>query len=154
MEMPKPTDAHKQLEKLAGTWVGEEKMYPSPWDPQGGTAMGRVENKTALGGFVLVQDYKQERGGRTTFEGHGIFSWDEKQKSYVLHWFDSMGMPPNEFRGGFEGGVFTLANQGPMGHSRVVFDLRQSGKYTFKMEMSSDGKTWQPMMEGGYTLKR
>jgi hypothetical protein len=125
-------------------------MHPSPWDPAGGTALGRVENREALDGFVVVQDYAQERAGRVTFRGHGVFSWDAPRRSYVFHWFDSMGMPPNEYVGQFQGDVLTLSYQGPQGHSRAVFDLTQAGRYAFRMDFSPDGATWQTLMEGSY----
>ena len=32
MDMPKPTPAHDRLKKFVGTWKGEEKLSPSPWD--------------------------------------------------------------------------------------------------------------------------
>jgi hypothetical protein len=67
MEMPKPTAAHKQLELLAGDWVGEEIMHPSPWATGGGTATARVRNRVGLDGFAVIQDYVQERGGEPTF---------------------------------------------------------------------------------------
>jgi hypothetical protein len=54
MEMPKPSDGHRRLERLAGRWEGEEKMEPSPWDPQGGTALGCVT-------------------------GHGVYTYDPKE---------------------------------------------------------------------------
>ncbi len=150
MEMPKPTDAHKKLARLVGTWTGEEKMHPSPWDPKGGTAMGKITNRLALGGFAVIQEYRQERGGQTTFEGHGVFSYDAARQDYLLHWFDSMGTPPNEFRGRFEGQVLTLFSESPQGRSRAIFDLGGDGTYTFKMDMSPDGRQWQTLMEGGY----
>lgn len=76
MEMPRPTEAHRRLHALAGDWTGTEKMHPSPWDPQGGTAEGRVQNRVALDGFAIVQQYEQRRGGQISFSGHGVFSWD------------------------------------------------------------------------------
>ena len=150
MEMPKPSEAHKRLELLIGSWSGEEIMQPSPWDQQGGTATGRVINRFAVDGFVVVQDYEQEREGRVTFRGHGIFSWDAGRQDYALHWFDSMGMPPNEFRGKFEGKVLTMTCQNPMGHSRGIFDFTEAGTYSFKMDMSQDGSQWQNLMSGTY----
>ena len=150
MEMPKPTEAHRKLEKLVGSWSGEEKISPSPWDPQGGTAVGRVQNRLALDGFIVVQDYEQERGGAVNFRGHGVFSWDSMQQCYVLHWFDSMGMPPNEFCGNFDDNVLTLSSSGPQGHSRAVFDFREEGSYTFRMDVSQDGSEWYTFMEGKY----
>ena len=41
MEMPKVGTEQKRLNELfSGTWRGEEKLYPSDWDPKGGTAFG------------------------------------------------------------------------------------------------------------------
>jgi hypothetical protein len=151
MEMPKPTDAHKKLERLVGRWSGEEKMFPSPWDPKGGMAVARVNNKLALDGFAVVQHYEQERGGTVTFRGHGVFRWDPNQNTYMLYWFDSMGFPPNEFRGDFKDNILMMAYQGPQGHTRATFDLSQDRRYTFRMEVSQDGKQWVPFTEGLYT---
>ncbi len=151
MEMPKPTEAHRKLEKLVGQWTGEERLFPSPWDPKGGTAVGRVQNRLALDGFIVVQDYEQRRGGVVNFRGHGVFSWNAGEAVYVLHWFDSTGLPPNQFRGGFEDDVLTLTDHGPQGHFRVVFDHRQPDRYSFRMEVSQDGNAWQTLMEGSYS---
>ncbi len=151
MDMPRPGEPHRRLQELVGSWVGKERLSPSPWDPVGGEAVGRIENRAALDGFVVVQDYGQERNGAVTFRGHGIFSWDAPRGSYVLHWFDSMGMPPNEYRGNFDGNVLSLSNQGPQGHSRAVFDLGEPGRYVFRMDFSQDGSHWQTLMEGQYS---
>ena len=133
MGMPTAGEAHKRLEKLIGEWNGEEVMEPSQWDPKGGTAIGRITNRAALDGFNVIQDYQQERDGQVTFRGHGVFGWDMATQDYVLHWFDSMGMSPNEFRGRFEGDVLTMTSRSAMGHSRTVTDLGQDGTYSFKM---------------------
>ena len=53
MDMPKPSPGHSKLAKLAGSWVGEETMHPSPWDPKGGTARGRSKSQLGLSGFAL-----------------------------------------------------------------------------------------------------
>jgi len=150
MDMPRPNEHHRALARLAGNWRGDEKMHPSPWDPQGGTATGEIENRVALDGLILVQDYRQVRAGAVTFRGHGVFSWSPGARCYELHWFDSMGMPPNAFRGALENGVLTMTSEGPQGSSRVSFDLREEGEYSFTMDMSLDGRTWRTMMEGRY----
>ena len=93
MEMPTPGDAHRRLEVLVGTWIGEETMHPSPWDPQGGVADGTIENRLALDGFNVIQEYTQSRDGQQTFAGHGVFGWDGQRGCYTLHWFDTMGTP-------------------------------------------------------------
>jgi hypothetical protein len=150
MEMPKPTDAHKKLERLAGRWKGEEKIHPSPWEPKGGMAIARINNRTALDGFSVIQDYEQERNGAVNFRGHGVFTYDPTQQCYIMHWWDTMGMPMSEYKGNFEGNVLTLSSKNPQGLSRAVFDLHKEGKYTFKMEGSQDGKLWHTFMEGNY----
>ncbi|MFQ5718590.1 MAG: DUF1579 family protein [Acidobacteriota bacterium] len=149
--MPRPGAAHARLEKLVGTWRGEEKMSPSPWMPEGGTAIGEVTNRIAMDGFNVVQDYTQTRDGTVSFRGHGVFGWDDTRKEYTLHWFDSMGMPPNVFRGSFDGDTLTLSSHDPRVHSRTVFDFGAPGSYRFKMEMSQDGNAWHAMMEATYS---
>jgi hypothetical protein len=154
MEMPKPTDAHRKLSMLDGNWKGEETLFPSPWDPKGGTAVGIAKNRTALDGFAVIHDYAQERGGAVTYQGHGIFGFDAKKNEYIMYWFDSMGTPLNEFRGKFEGNVLSMVHKGEMGQSRAIFDFSAPGKYTFKMDMSQDGAKWMPMMEGRYAKQK
>ena len=70
-------------------------MAPSPRDPEGGTATGRCENRSVLGGDSVVQDYTRTRGGKTTFEGHGVFGDNAEQDCSTLHGWDSMGFSPN-----------------------------------------------------------
>ncbi|MGH7149545.1 MAG: DUF1579 family protein [Planctomycetota bacterium] len=151
--MPKPTEAHRKLERLVGNGVGEEKMHPSPFDPKGGTATGRLSNRLALDGFAVVQDYEQERNGAIAFRGHGVFRYDAAEGAYSLHWYDSMGMAPNVFRGSFEGEVPTLACRAPQKTYRAVFEFQGTGGYSFRMEVSPDGKAWFPSMEGRYTRR-
>lgn len=151
MQMPKPSDAHQKLTRLVGRWRGEERLFPTPWDPKGGIAIGRVENRTALDGFVVVQDYEQAREGTVNFRGHGVFSWDDPQQCYKMHWFDSMGMPASEYKGTLNDNILTLTSKNPQGLNRAIFNLQQEGKYKFLMEVSPDGQQWFPFMEGHYS---
>ena len=150
MDMPRPSKGHLMLEKLAGSWEGEETMHPSQWDPKGGTAVGRNNNEIALGGFALISDYEQERDGVVTFRGHGVYTYDPDQDRYSLHWFDSMGSPPELFEGGFDGDVLTLAHGGPGMHARLTSDLSNAGTMLAKMEMSQDGTEWKILFEAVY----
>jgi hypothetical protein len=150
MDMAKPTDDHRKLEKLIGSWVGEEHIHPSPSDPRGGVAVGRVLNRLALGGLIVVQEYEQERNGSISARGHGVFSWDPTQHCYALHWFDSWGLKPSEFHGDFQGPVLTLISKEKHGLSRAVFSFLVDGSYTFKMDVSKDGNHWYTCTEGHY----
>jgi len=138
------------LEKLAGSWEGEETMHPSQWDPTGGVAVGRNESRIGLGGFVLITDYEQERDGVITFTGHGVYTYDPGVNGYRLHWFDCMGTPPEVFTGGFDGEVLTLAHGGPGMHARLTYDLTGPGTLRSRMEMSQDGTSWNTLFEAVY----
>jgi len=150
MQKPIPADAHRRLEVLAGKWTGQEKVYPSPFSPQGGTATGRANNRIALDGFAVIQDYEHESGGGVAFRGHGIFRWDAMQNCYVLYWFDSFGMPPSEFRGQFQGDVLTMVSRSPQGFMRAMWEIKSRERYTYRMDVSPDGANWQPFMEATY----
>mgnify|MGYP003580399889 CR=1 FL=1 len=153
-EMPKPTDRHAKLKALEGTWVGEEKIHPSPWDPKGGPAMGRAETKTDMDGFYVVTDYVQERDGKTCYKGHGVFGYEPGTNTYTMHWFDSMGFPSGDpAKGTWEGNRLTFQKASPMGQGRYIYDFEGEGKYRFKIENSQDGKQWSTFMEGMYTRK-
>ena len=150
MDMPKPGPGHKRLERLTGTWEGEEKMYPSQWDPKGGTAIGRNKGRLALNGFALINDYEQERDGVITFTGHGVMRFDSKLEIYTLHWFDCMGTGCEIFTGRFEGEVLTMSHGGPGMHSRLTYDFSELPHLLSKMEMSQDGATWNTLFEARY----
>ncbi len=152
MDMPQPSDAHRRLARLAGQWAGEEKMFPSEWDPKGGVAVGRTSARVALGEFAVVSDYEQERDGRTTFIGHGVWTVDpsDQENECVLYWFDSIGMGLEAFRGGWEGDILTVQSRNAMGHARLTYDLSESGLIRTRMETSQDGDGWETMFEGEY----
>jgi hypothetical protein len=79
--------------------------------------------------------------------------YDEKAQEYVLHWFDSMGMGDDVFRGRLEGQRLTLLSKNFMGHHRLTYDLSEKGTLRTKMEMSGDGKQWKAMFDGVYHRK-
>lgn len=151
MDMPKPGDHHKKLAILIGEWRGAETLHPSPWDPTGGTATARVVNRWVADGFAVVQEYEQRRGGKVTFSGHGVFWWDPARQEYVMHWWDSMGGIGGEYRGQFDGNRLMLGAPMPQGgHSRTSWEIDSPDAHSFLMEVSPDGTTWHPAMEGRY----
>jgi len=150
MEMPTPTEHHQKLANLEGRWRGTETMYPSQWDPAGGTATGLNEMRLALDGFAVISDYEQERDGTITFRGHGVMTYEPGEGHYILHWFDSLGSPPEVFRGNFEGDFLTLSHGGPCIHARLTYDLSTAGTLRTQMEMSQDGAEWALFFEASY----
>jgi hypothetical protein len=128
-----PTEQHRKLQALVGSWEGQETMSPSPWDPEGGTARSRVEARLELDGMYVIYDYVQERDGRVTYRGHGVYGWDDKRRAYTMYWFDSMGMDPGgPACGTWEGDTLTFQMATPMGQSRYIHTFRADGKYDFR----------------------
>lgn len=153
MDMPKPNEHHERLKRLVGSWQGTETMHPSQWDPKGGEATGKSVSTLALGGFAVITDYEQERGGTVTYAGHGVWTCDSKADQVVLYWFDSMGSPAEVFKGGWDGDHLTVAHGGPGMHARLSYDFSRDGRMASRMEMSSDGLEWKTLFDGSYRLK-
>lgn len=149
MNMPKPTEHHEQLARLAGEWRGHEILHPSPWAPERREAVGAMSSRMDLDGMFLITDYVEERDGEVVFRGHGVYGWDAGAGKYTMYWFDSMGYPPNQTLGVLDGDTLTFENSGEHGKSRYVYEIGD-GEYRFSILSSRDGAEWTPMMEGVY----
>jgi hypothetical protein len=149
MDMPRPNDSNRKLERLVGTWSGEETMHPSPYAP-GGKYTGKVRNTRALDGFAVIQDYDQEKDGKVGFRGHGIFRFDQASGKYQMIWFDTFGVGASHMEGTFEGDVLTLQMKASQGHVRATWHLSKLDEYGYLMEVSGDGSHWSPFIEATY----
>jgi hypothetical protein len=148
--MPQPSADHLKLHRLAGEWVGDETLSPSPWGP-GGPAVGRITGRVACDGAFVVADYEEEKDGRISFRGHSVFGWDSKRKVVTWYWVDSMGTPPAQaVTGQWEGDTLVLAQDFPEGRSRYTYRFEGADRYHFTIEGMRDGKTWETMMKGSY----
>jgi len=153
MEMPKPQEQHQRLSALAGRWEAEETLYPSPWDPKGGKATGHMDARMALNGFFLISDYRQERDGKTTYEGHGVYGFEPKETCWTMWWADGMCPTGGLAKGQWQGNTLSFQNQSPMGHSRYTYVIEGPERMTFRLESSQDGKNWTLFMEGKFRKK-
>jgi hypothetical protein len=151
MQLPRPTAEHERLALLAGDWEGDERILPTPFDPEGGPARGSWSARLALGGFCLIADYRQRRGGEVNFEGHGVYGWDPRGRCYTLHWFDSTGIGQGEPAfGAWDGDRLTLMHEtAHAGHSRHVYEVAGE-RFRFSLEHSRDGVEWMPFLHGEY----
>lgn len=117
MEMPKLGPQQEYLMRFLGDWEGVEQLATSPWGP-GGPARGEVTFRRVTDGFAMVQDYAQERSGRISFRGHGVFAIDPADDTVLWYWFDSLGLPPLEpARGHWEGDSLILRKITPRGEA-------------------------------------
>jgi hypothetical protein len=154
MHMPTVGSEQKKLNELwTGTWRGEERLWPSEWDPKGGAAFGTWVVHPSLDGFSLVIDYTEERDGKVAYRGHGIHTWDPNAKTFLAYWFDNIGVPPTQgTRATLEANRYWYeTDEGPQGWTRMSYQWTDN-RLEFRIEKSKDSrKTWQPVHEGRYT---
>ncbi len=150
---PLPNEHHKRLHRFIGNWLGDEKLSPSAWGP-GGTATGHFAMRSDERGFFIIQDYSEEKDGKSVFEGHGIVGWDDSKKKYLWYWVDSMGfMPGAPSEGTWEGDLLVFNAQDATGQkcARYSYQFTGENSFIFKIQNSPDGgKSWSPMMEGTF----
>jgi hypothetical protein len=149
MGMPEVTDGHRRLARMEGDWIGEERMHPSKWVPDGGLAIGRQTWKVGPGSFFLIGDVEQERDGIIVYSGHGVWEYKAEADLYRLHWFESSGTPPELFEGNFEGDVLDVSNATGT-HARLRTDLSEPDVLRTQFLMAGEGEDWRPFMDGTY----
>ncbi|MCU0691271.1 MAG: DUF1579 domain-containing protein [Polyangiaceae bacterium] len=147
---PKPNEHHARLHALLGDWEGDETLKASPWGPGGG-AVGRFTNSLAIDGFYVISDYVEYRKGRVAFRGHGVYGWDDVQRTYVWWWFDSVGIPSYQpARGDWHGDQFVMVLEQGGAQVRYTHTFEAEGRFRFTIESSQDGKSWGQLMVAHY----
>ena len=154
MDMPKPGPEHARFKRFVGKWTGDEQLSESPWGP-GGAAIGRVEMREACDGMAFVQDYVEEKDGKPSFRGHGVFTIDPENGDTLWWWFDSMGFPPDPpARGRWNGDVLLFEKKTPRGEARYQFTYA-GDVYEFRIENRFPGqKDFAVFMQGRYQRER
>ena len=150
--MPTVGPEQKRLNGLfCGIWRGEEKLYPSDWDPNGGAAFGTWVVHASLDGFCTFVDYTEERDGKIHYRGHGVHGWDAQTSTFLVYWFDNMGVLPKPVKATLDGNRYTYtSDDGPLGFTKMTYEWN-GDLFEFRIDKSKDGTTWSPMHEGRYT---
>ncbi len=156
MQMPKPHKSHQKLHVLAGTWVGREKIHPTPWDSVGGEATAQSDAIVAFDGFCVIMDYVQTRGGQISYSGHGVFGWDDKAGKYTMYWFDSISGAPicPAAEGTWVGNLLVYISKSEMGWGRYSYRFESETKFKFTIETSQDGQAWKMFLEGDFVRQQ
>ncbi|HEY2624590.1 DUF1579 family protein [Dyella sp. Tek66A03] len=139
------------LSALAGDWIGDEQIATTRWG-QGGPAVGHIHARLELGGRALVQDYREERDGKTALQVHAVFVAGPEHDQYGLYWFDSYGFTPAVPAPGlWDGQRLTFVRSSSRGQTRHVYELLGEGAFLLKLESSFDsGVSWESVMTGSY----
>jgi hypothetical protein len=145
------TPVPDRLRALVGSWRAAEHIAPASWDVNGGEAIGHYDGRLALDGAIIVQDYAQLRAGRVVLRGHGVFWWDAAATQVVLHWWDTWGASPREFRGAFDERGLVLVSAAARGHARATWTFADDGHGAYALETSADGARWQSYLRAELT---
>ena len=147
---PAPSPDHERLRAFVGDWVGEENVSASPWS-EPGPARGIIAAEPDIDGFYVVQDYRQERDGATTFKGKGLFTFDREDRLFKFFWFDSLGfVPPAPASGQWKGSTLTLVRQSLRGAARYVYRFDGRDCYHLRIEFSPDVEGWSEVLSAVY----
>ena len=82
-----PGPEHKKLEPLVGTFEASSKMWYAPGQAPT-ESKGTCENKWILGGRYVQQTYTSSFNGQT-YEGLGLWGYDNGKKKFTNVWIDS-----------------------------------------------------------------
>ncbi len=151
---PKPGPEQKKLEYFTGNWTSEGESKPGPMGPGGKMSMNQEAKWMDGGSFVVIQSsYKTAEGDGTATS---FLGYDPQDKVYTYDEFNSQGEPVHA-KGTVDGDTWTWTSDMKMGpqtaKGRFTEKILSPTSYNFKFEMSSDGKTWNTMLDGKATKK-
>jgi hypothetical protein len=156
-EMTKPNAPLVGLEKLEGKWTAAETLFASRYgSEEAGEATSAITASLILGGTFLRVEYAQTRDGKVSFEGHAMCGWSPAKERFLLYWFASGGQPPLQpSLGAWEGEVLTFHARNLSGrNSRFALSLEDSNRPSYRIDESTDGVSWTPLLEGELQRKR
>jgi hypothetical protein len=147
----------KKLDYFVGTWTTEGTIVQGPWGA-GGKFTGSGTTEWMPGNF-FVQSRSEakmppEIGGDT--QAVMIMGYDTQQSSYTSDRYSSLGQHESS-KGTLSGDTWTWTNTSNYGgmeiQGKMTMKTLSPTSYTFKYEISMDGKNWSPFMEGKATKK-
>ena len=160
MKAGTPSEAHKRLAAMTGTWDATVRSWMGPGQPT--ESKGTAEYKMILDGRFQTLDFNGTFMGKP-FQGHGMNGYDNAKKKYVGVWLDNMstGMLMTESTGTGPGdgkvmemtAVGTDPMTGKSMTSRSVMRFESDKKHVHEMyDKGPDGKEMK-VMEIVYTRK-
>jgi hypothetical protein len=145
-KMATPSDAHKKLDVLAGTWNVKNTMWMDPSKPPEVTE-GTSENTWVLGGRYIEQRYDGKLMGQP-FSGIGYTGYDNYKKKYIGTWMDTASTAILTTTGSFDKAGKILTATGKMDDFATgkVTTLRE--KTTFVSNDETLFEMWGPGPDG------
>jgi hypothetical protein len=157
---PKPGPEHQLFKEDAGTWDAVVETFMAPGAPPM-TSKGVETNTIGCSGLCLITDFKGEMMPGTSFEGHGVATWDTAKKKYVGSWTDSMSQglgvteatwdPAKRTMTGWMEGPDMSGNQTRM---KAVSEYKADGSRVFTMYGPAAGGQEPLVMRITYTRRK
>lgn len=154
-----PTEQHKKLKALVGTWDVTTKNWMGP-NEKALESKGTAERKMILGDRFVSEEYKGTMMGKP-FAGQGLTGYDNAKQKLVGTWVDSVSTQVMHSEGSFDAGGKELTMSGttfcPMTQKDKPFRMVTAIESDKKVVMTSydvgpDGKEFKSM-ELTYTRK-
>jgi len=149
--MPKPGPEVQKMAYFLGTWTETGKsMMPGMSGPMSSTQKW----EWMPGGFFLI-NHSDQKGSMGSGKSVAVMGWDPDSKMYTYNEFASDGHAITA-KGTVSGDIWNwtadMMMDGKPMKTKVTVTQGTKTKYTFKLEMSSDGgTTWMPGMESTIT---
>ncbi len=154
MPVPQPAPELSKLDYFAGNWISDGIMKPGAMG-QGGKFTSTDDGHWMDGKFFLVL-HSKFKGAMGDGMSLAVMGYDPEKKVYTYNEFNSMGQTVHS-EGTVDGDTWTWTNDdnssGQAMKGRYTMKAQSPTSYTYKYEVSQDGKDWTEVMDGKSTKK-
>ena len=100
----------EKLQLLVGTWSYTETWEKTPRSPNGSTGPGTYDARLGPGGYSLIIDFTTHASFGDEI-GHGILTWDPKEKAYKQYIVGNAFPGAAIFTGNWEGDLLVFQGE-------------------------------------------
>jgi hypothetical protein len=127
-------------------------MPPAPWAPEGLASTGETRARLALGGRVLVSEYRQTIGDATVSETLSVLRWDAASGACVMDVYHADDLDvPERFTGALDGeGHLVLEGPGPGGLAIRHVTTHRDDEMRVESHLADGEGGWIAVFEGVY----
>lgn len=149
--MEQPTNHHRRLSLLEGTFSGVETHHPMQGYPEPAYATARVSATFALNDLFLLRTYETRRDDRLLYLGHGVYGWDASHQAYSMYWFDTSGTDPlAPIYGVWSDDDLVFDYRRNDSVCRMLYQFHGTTGYDFSVDVRRADGTWLPTLSGIY----
>lgn len=147
----------KKLDYFVGTWTSDGTIAQGPWGA-GGKFTATSTNEWLPGNFFVKSQSESQMPAEIGGDNKAvmIMGYDTQQNTYTSDRFSSLGQHETS-KGALSADSWTWTSSSNYGGMEIMGKMTIKAvsptSYTFKYEISMDGKNWSPFMDGKATKK-